>query len=456
MGLVLSVNLGTSFADILCTENSKILSSQKFYLPQVSLSNAVKQVLKDQKKPIEQILVSSRFLEKILSTKLGGSVAQVVTAGFENWPLLRQSTVGTCFDLNPNRLDPLASQELIFGVKERVDFQGKVLEPLNIKDLEEVATKLKTMQMKKVCVNFLFANKNTSHQDQAVQYFREQGFDVFCAPRLAKTSDEIPSWRKNILNACLAGTFEEMQNELKKPFEGQSVPPILFLTENGSLVTPEPNSISSTMHGWTASALARAPEGYEVLYVGLENWWFVSNHRHHATWDSPWGLVEADLPSITKLRTQPTSEIKPDLFGSLQIAGDEVGYEPGPMCFGRAFRPTTFDILALEELIELPWIQDAGLKKYKTTLGTFIKNTEEFEGLSPDKLNKHLLERFWETVCLEILLSSYSNKIWLTGFFAPAFAEVLKKKLPDLEFELDPQAVWSQALGLSLKGQQNV
>lgn len=449
MGLILTVNLGTSFADILCFDGSKLLSSQKFYLPQVSLSNALKQIIKEQAKPVDKILVSSRFLEKILSTKLGGSVAQVVTAGFENWPLLRQSTTGHCFDLNPNRQDPLASQDLIFGVNARVDAQGQILEPLNTTELEDIAAKLKALQMKKVCINFLFANKNPTQKDQAVQFFKAQGFDVFCADRLEKTSDEIPAWRKNILNACLAGTFEELQNEIKKPFEGQTVPELQFLTESGTFVSPDPNKITDTMHGWTASALSRAPEGHEVLYVGLENWWFISKHRMHSTWDSPWGLIEADLPSITKLRTQPTSEIKPDLFGSLQIAGDEVGYEPGPMCFGRALRPTTFDVLAQEELIELPWIQEAGLKKYKTTLGTFIKNTEEFEGLTPDKLNKHLLERFWEAVSLEILLSTYSNKIWLTGFFAQMFYEVLEKKLPDLDFELDPQSSWSQALGIA-------
>jgi hypothetical protein len=445
--LSLSLHLGSSFADLLIFEGTKLLQNQLLYLHGQSLSAALKNILAEHQGAVTNVYVSCRHLDKILGTKLGGSVAQVVTRGFENWALLRQPTFPHHFELKPSRLEPLASQENIFGINERIDVHGKVVLPLEMTELEVIASKLKLMNIKKVCINFLFSHKNPTHLKKAVQFFKEQGFDVFSADRLTSTTDEIPIWRRNILNACLAGTFEELKNDLNKVFEGKPTPEFKFLLDGATTGATGLNDICSTLHGWAQAVLERVPDGHECLYVGLENWWYLNPSKRFSTWESPWGLIEADLPSMTRLRTQPTSELKPDLFGCLQISPDELGFEPGPISFGRALRPCAFDMFFLADLIELPWTQESGRKRYKEALMSFIKTSKEFEGVSAEKLNLNLLDRFFEGLALEVLLNTHSKKIWLTGYFAEIVHDGLRKRIPNLEFEVDQKFKNSEALG---------
>jgi hypothetical protein len=454
--LSLSLHLGSSFADLLIFEGSKLLQNQLLYLHGQSLSSALKNILSEHKGQVANIYVSCRHLDKILGTKLGGSVAQIVTRGFENWALLRQPTFPHHFELKPSRLEPLASQENIFGINERISARGEVVQALQISELEIIASKLKLMNIKKVCINLLFSHKNSKHLKTAVQFFKEQGFGVFAAERLSSTSDEIPVWRKNILNACLAGTFEELKSEILKPFDGLTAPKLLFLLDGKSIGDAGLNDISSTLHGWAQAILERTPKNHECLYVGLENWWFLNPTKRYSTWESPWGLIEADLPAMTRLRTQPTSELKPDIFECLQISPDELGFEPGPMSFGRALRPCAFDMLYLDGRVEMSWAQESGRKRYREALMSFIKTSKEYEGVSAEKLNQKLVDRFFEGLGLEVLLNTHCKKIWLTGFFAELVHECLRKRIPNLEFVVDPEFKNAEALGTLMRGQAHL
>ncbi len=447
------LSLGPSFAELCVTSSKETTAGSKksplfqsrAYLPKENLS-ACFQKLKDhfsaggsgesKAEPIEKITVSCRYLEKIFETKLGGSVAQVLTSGFETWPVLRQPVNPDHFVTHPLRAEPLASQEHIFGITERINAKGEVLKAVDPQSLEFIASKLKLMEIKKVCVNLLFAGQNPEHQEQVKNYFVEQGFEVFCSPRGGASRDEVSSWRNHILNACLSGTFLEILSDIQKATVGLVEPDkIYFIDSKGESHQRPLNHLSSLLFGWTS----KLPADSLILNLGLESWSLIESNTCQK-WQSPWGSVDVPHRKTTSLRVQPTQEIETDLWGELAMSARSASYEPGPMSWGRARKPLLVDIL----FSQLPSVAEefqtlmapAGVQRYKDTLRILQRNSAAQQSMDLMLFEKSLFER----VLIEIEMAIPSKSVLLTGFFAEPMLPHLKKQAPHIDWKLAPQS----------------
>jgi len=441
MALHAYLQVGLSFADLGLFENKTLKAHRRFYLPKEPLGSALKKFWQEHGTP-EKLQVSSRFLEKILDAKLGGTVAQVVTSGFETWAILRQPVLPNRFDIKPFRQDPLASQELIFGLSERVDAQGTVLKPVDINELEFINSKLKLMGVKRVCVNLLFSNKNTTHQEQVAKYFLEQGFEVLAAKRCENSNDEMPAWRRNVINACLSGAFTEHAEDIKKSFGNEKVD-LTFLSRTGQSFQNDNNQIAGSLFSWShvlAESLKKQAD--QVLYLGLENWSLISTKHKAEFWQSPWGLIEGQIPLLNQLDVQPTQEVNTGFWGGIHFSKKELGYEPGPMAFGRALKPTVFDVLNEKNKLPVAQIQANGAQKFRDQLNAMIKNIPELSQTSVDSLIQSLIDHLIQMVSIECHFKTHTDtrRTVVTGVFAPFFHPLLQKKWAGSELILDPLA----------------
>ncbi len=441
MALHAYLQVGLSFADIGIFERKTLKASRRFYLPQEPLGVALKKFWQEHGTP-EKVHVCSRFLEKILDAKLGGTVAQVVTSGFETWPILRQPVLPNYFDLKPRRQEPLASQELIFGLSERLNSKGDVVRPVDLSELEFINSKLKLMSVKRVCVNLLFSHLNPTHETQVAKYFQEQGFEVLAAPREKDSSDEMPAWRRNVINACLSGAFSEHVEDIKKSW-GEASVELAFLSRTGLDFKEDKNHIAGSLFSWTrVIAESMKSEADQVLYLGLENWALISTQLEAPHWESPWGLIAGRIPRISQLDLQPTQEVNGGFWGGIQFSKNELGYEPGPMAFGRALKPTTFDVLNEKFKVPVAQVQANGTQKFRNQLTAMIKNIPELSNNTVDSLIQDLVDHLVHMVSIECHFKSHSNakRTVISGIFAPHFYPLLKKKWHGTELVLDPQA----------------
>ncbi len=439
MALHAYLQVGLSFADVGLFENKSLKAHRRFYLPQEPLGTSLKKFWQEHGMPAK-LQVSSRFLEKILDAKLGGTVAQVVTAGFETWPILRQPVLPNRFDLKPYRQEPLASQDLIFGLSERVDSTGKVLKSVELSELEFINSKLKLMSVKRVCVNLLFSHKNPTHQEQVAKYFLEQGFEVMAAPRRADSKDEMPAWRMNVINACLSGAFTEHSDDIKKSF-GESPIELSFLDRTGQTFTDDKNRIAGSLFAWShLISKSLKSKADQVLYLGLESWSLISTQEMVDHWQSPWGLIEGQLPLTRTLEVQPTLELNSGFWGGISFSKTDLGYEPGPMAFGRALKPTSFDVLNEKFKLPLAQIQNSGTQKFRDQMTAMIKNIPELSQTTTDKLIQSLVDHVVDLIAIECHFKSrpQTKKTIVTGLFAPYFHAALQKKWATSELILDP------------------
>lgn len=452
------ISIGPSFVEISLIESTQKINSQRFYLPQEPLAQALKKFFSNLDIKPQKFFIASRYLEKIFDTKLGGSVAQVVTHGFENWPLLRQPVKSSYFKAQPFRQEALASQELIFGLNERIDNKGQVLKSLETEDLEFIASKLKLMEVKRVCVNLLFAAANPVHQNQARDYFKAQGFEVFCADRPQKSNDEIPAWRQNILNACLAGTFSELKEEIEKAIDtaGFDKSQIYFADGNGDYFKDDFNKLTSSLFAWAESLNRYFKKENTLLYLGLESWYLLRPDRKFPHWESPWGMLETSSPWILKLKTQPTLEIENDFFGGIGFGKKELGFEPGPMSFGRSLKPSAFDVLAESFSLNLPQISVGGQTKMKDYLATLVKNRSAVSGLSAKDLMNQLLNQLVSKLMMEITFEAMDSEIVLAGYFAEYLQPILQKKWPHQKWILAGESSLIESTSIVTVGESAV
>lgn len=428
--LVLGVSLGVSFAEFSLIQNPvslgqmRVLGQKRSYLPRESLKQSLTQFLETHKNSSpSQIFLSLGYLERLFDLRLGNTVAQIVTEGFEHWSELRsQKSTGPA----------LASPDLIFPVRERMTAQGKIHTPLNLAELASISAKLKVMECKRVCIHFLHAGLNNLHETQAADFFQQEGFEVF-VPQKTDNPDEVSRWRKNVLNASVSGTFAELKSEIIEAAQGQvSAENIFFLDGEGRLFQNENGPRASTIFAAT-SAMAKVfqKDQADLLYLGLENFVLLKTKRNHRQWKSPWGQIEAHHTGSLRLSIQPTSSIKHNDFNLLNFAAKAEGWEPGPMLMGRGQKGTLLDLWGNEEeLRHIEGLKDrivaSGSQRFKNSLLTLWKNCR-LRDTEMDQVSRDLRNLAVQTVALEASLHRDQEKLIVTGPLTPLFAEVFQK-----------------------------
>ncbi|TLZ87435.1 MAG: hydantoinase/oxoprolinase family protein, partial [Methanobacteriota archaeon] len=87
----------------------------------------------------------------------GARTAFVTTAGFEHLLLIGRQNRPSLYDLRVTRPPPAVPRERCFGLAERVDAHGRVLQAPTKRDIEELARKVRLSGAESVAVSLLFS-----------------------------------------------------------------------------------------------------------------------------------------------------------------------------------------------------------------------------------------------------------------------------------------------------------
>ena len=442
MSWEIGLNIGESFAEILATDQQTSIF-KRWYLPQESLAQFLsKFLLENPEVQADRLVVSSRFLEKIIDRKLSGNVANLVTSGFENWSWIRQPATSSHFEMHPKRSPALSNDELVFGITERTLVNGDIEQEIKNEELEFISEKLKLMEVKRVCINFLHSQKNSSNEKLVGEYFKSQGFQIFMSHELGQSLDEVPRWRRNILNACMAGVFEELLADIKRGLGDKiSADKIFFWNSHGELFQNDGNEYISTLFGFAPAihkhiqkhASLKTP--YHILHLGLEFFTLINPHKVQNHWQTPWGPVDLKSIESQKLKIQPTLAIQnTDWNGWIDLGTEEVGFEPGPLCFGKSRRITLFDLFAFKNKVGQingveKLLNEAFQNRFKDSLLAMSKNASG-TSTSLEKIIDELEAEVYSRIVQEITLLSEHKDIVCCGAFSPLIFTELKKRAP--------------------------
>lgn len=109
----------------------------------------------------------------------GARTALVTTKGFRDVLEIARGNRPETFNLRYRRLPPLVPRSLRFEVAERIDGQGRVLQPLDVASVEALAPLLREANIEAVAISLLNAYANAEHEERTRDLLRRLMPDVY-------------------------------------------------------------------------------------------------------------------------------------------------------------------------------------------------------------------------------------------------------------------------------------
>ncbi len=115
---------------------------------------------------LDALLHGTTIATNAVIERKGARCALVTTRGFRDLLELGRRDRPNMYGLEDVH-EPLVPRDLRFEVDERLDYEGKVLRPLDEAGLRQVGEVLKKLDVASVVISFMHAYANTSHEDRA-------------------------------------------------------------------------------------------------------------------------------------------------------------------------------------------------------------------------------------------------------------------------------------------------
>ena len=132
----------------------------------------------------------TQFLER-----KGARTALLTTAGFRDLLFIGRQDRPVLYDIHPSIPPPLIPRERCYEVPERLDYQGEVLNPLDMAALDEVLDQVADDQVDSIAVCFLFSYVNAEHEQLVKRRILERGI-VSESWQIVLSSDVLPEFRE--------------------------------------------------------------------------------------------------------------------------------------------------------------------------------------------------------------------------------------------------------------------
>ncbi len=304
---------------------------------------------------VEQIVHGTTLGTNILITDRGAKVGMITTEGFRDSIEMRRGIKnlhGSMFDIFIEPYKPLVPRYLRLGVNERTLYDGKILIPLNEKDLRTAAQKLLDDGCTAIAICFLHSYANGENELKAKRIIQEMSPDTYVT-----TSHEIlPVWREferfstAVVSAYIGPAVTRYSRRLesgltKHGFKGrllmmlanglvqvvnECVDRAVYLLNSGPAAAPsgtlylgslyDKNNLLSVDMGGTSFDVCVIKDGQ--IPTTTESW--VGEHRV--------GIKMVDVPTVG---AGGGSLARIDSLGLLRVGPQSAGADPGPAAYGK-------------------------------------------------------------------------------------------------------------------------
>ena len=301
----------------------------------------------------------------------GASTALITTEGFRDILELRRNRVPRLYDLYFEKSPALVKRQLRLEVRERMNFRGEVLRPLETADVDRAVDRILATGVESVAVCLLHSYANPDHERYIAKVLRER------APHLILTlsSELLPEMKEyertstTVINGYVRPVVERYLSRLADGLQSMGIGvPLTVMQSNGGLATAKiamekpvyciesgpaagvvgayhlgdrlgaGNLMTLDMGGTTAKAsiiedgeLLQAPE-YEVggdITVG------------HRLLRGSGHILRVPAIDLAEVGAGGGSIASVDISGSLRVGPQSSGAVPGPACYGQGGQEAT-------------------------------------------------------------------------------------------------------------------
>ena len=371
-------DIGGTFTDLVATDGRRRVWKIKVLTtptdPSVGALDAVRRLLEKEKLDASLVRVVIHATTLASNALLTGNIpraALVTTAGFRDILEIGRQNRPELYNLQVERLPPLVPRRYRFEVRERITYEGKVLEPLDASQATLVARRIRKLGIGTVAVCFVHSYANPKHERKLGEMLRREHPNA----KLSLSSELLPEFREyertstTVVNACLQPLFSDYLEKLEQGLEELGIRAPLFVMQSNSgtvlsrQASLEPARLieSGPVAGAVASKFySRGSESLVSLDVGgttskagvwsghgfeVTNEYEVGGRLHGTRRVEGSGYpVRFPVVDLVEVGIGGGSIAWVDDAGVLHVGPQSAGALPGPACYGKSGKlPTLTD-----------------------------------------------------------------------------------------------------------------
>lgn len=379
-----SVDIGGTFTDCFVVWDGEYIEAKALTTHHnlaLGFNEALGKACKVLELTLEQILSavdSVRYATTLGTNALiehkGPKIGMLVTAGFEaTVPLSRARGYGEGLDNlgkqdmpNAQRPDPLVLSHMICGVRERLDFQGKLVMPL---DEDDVRTQIRTLVDKGaeiIVVALVNSVVNSTHEQRIEEILLEEypshllgAIPVILSHQVAGRKGEYVRSTSAIVDGYLHSTMYFALSALEQNLRAHRYEkPMLVIHNSGGMAQLNSTDALQTIHSGPVSGIGASE--HLATQAGLGN--VVATDMGGTSYDigivvdggikhydfnpviDRW-LVSVPMVHLVTLGAGGGSIASYDrMYDTVKCGPQSAGSDPGPACYDRGgMRPTVTD-----------------------------------------------------------------------------------------------------------------
>lgn len=352
---VVGIDVGGTFTDIAVLQDGRLSVHKLPSTPQnpsLGIVQGVDEVGID--KGSADFVHGSTVATNALLEGKGSRTALVTTMGFEDVLEIGRQSRAELYNLEQDRSPALAPWELRFGLTERIDFTGAILEDLQPDAIEALISLIGKSEADAVAVSFLFSFLNPVHEEMVYEALRKMD----PAPFISLSSRVLPEFREYertstvVVNAYVGQVMSRYLGELEQSLgEG-----LRIMQSSGGSITarlaseqPVRTILSGPAGGVVGAFHVSAQAGYPDIITldmgGTSTDVSLCPGRIKETGSSNVGGHPISVPMI-EIHTVGAgggSIARVDAGGALTVGPQSAGADPGPACYGRGDQLTVSD-----------------------------------------------------------------------------------------------------------------
>lgn len=376
MSYRIGVDVGGTFTDVVIVdEKGKFTISKASTTKDIttgvlnSLNEGAKKLnitLKDLLDKTKMLFHGTTVSTNSLLTRTGINLGMITTKGFRDVIELRKGwrrmAQRSFYDLKNSPYIPLIPRRMRIGVEERTDYSGKIITPLDEKEVEEAAERLKGMGVDAIAVCFLFSYLNPQNELRTAQIIKEKYPEIYIATshQILPVIREFERFMTTVIGAylgpILSRYIKTLDEELKKNnFKGD----LLVMQADGGVVSIEEsinNAAGSVLSGPASAPIASC---FYAEKVGVNNVitldmggtsfdvslvWEKSPMIRMDSWINWEHRLAIPTVDIFTIGAGGGSIAQVDRGGILRVGPQSAGANPGPACYGKGGeKPTVTD-----------------------------------------------------------------------------------------------------------------
>lgn len=311
-----------------------------------------------------------------LLQRTGARVALVTTSGFEDVIEIGRQARPRLYDFFFDRVAPLVDGKLRFGIKERTDADGRILESPSEAELTRLRDALRRSGAEAVAICLLFSFANPQNENVVAGAVANLGKPLSISHRILPEFREYERTSTVVVNAYLQPLMQNYMERLaaracrqeSEPSEllGSGVararnlrrnsPRIFVMQSSGGITAlesaarePVRTVLSGPAGGLVGAAAMAVRSGFPKI-ISFDMGGTSTDVAAAQGAIRTGGQAEvAGLPvgvpmlEIHTVGAGGGSLVRFDAGGSLRVGPESAGADPGPICYGRGTEPTVTD-----------------------------------------------------------------------------------------------------------------